>query len=356
MSAPEVGNLPKNGGTEVSIVNKRMLSGLAALVLLWAACGGGSDTGKNQAPLAPVSFGVNAWIGFMGFYVADRKGYFREEGLDLKLNRFSSLGENNKSFVRGEVNGCGTSTLDAADLILQGMDHRVVLVTDYSGGADAILAGPGIRGMNDFNGKRVAYEFGTLEEFFFTHALTQAGLSLKDVVRVDADAERSAKLLGNGEVDAAVTYEPFITKFITTGNPGVKAVYTSVDCLGVITDVAIFQAGFVRNHPDRVQAFIRGYFRAIQLWKDHPEEVHAIMAKEFGATESEIAAQLKGVQILDRPANDNAFSYQSGLKSLYGNMRKAAVFIQERRKTENPALMAPDSLVEPKFIRGQEAP
>ena len=44
----------------------------------------------SAQPLTPVTLGMTGTTTDVGFYVADKKGFFRAEGLDVKLTMFDS--------------------------------------------------------------------------------------------------------------------------------------------------------------------------------------------------------------------------------------------------------------------------
>jgi NitT/TauT family transport system substrate-binding protein len=323
----------------------------ASLMVLGAlvACDRKGGQSSNDALYSgKITIGTETWPGYMPLYVAEDQGFFKEEGLDVTIKRYIGLGELSKDYLAGKMQGRANLTLDAVNEALEGLSHRVVLAIDYSAGADAIVARKGIDTVSDFKGKKVAYEPGTLEEFFVGWALLQNEMSLSDIVPVHANPEESAQLLKAGQVDVGVSHEPFLSQSIQSGTA--HAVYTSKDAPGLITDILTFRADFVEAHPGTIQAILRAYFKALVFWKAHPAEAYAVMAKKFGDTPTGIARQFNEITMLSLRDNRTAFTFAVGLQSLYGNMRQTGKFVLEHNKRGNRDLDT-DKLIDKRFIR-----
>jgi NitT/TauT family transport system substrate-binding protein len=308
------------------------------------------QTFSSAEPLykGKITIGTAIWPGYLGLYVAGEKGFFKEAGLDVDVTLGAGLAELSKDYVAGKMQGRANLVFDALKEQAGGFDQKAVLVIDYSNGSDAILARPGIASIQDFKGKRVGYEFGTLEEFFLTWALAENGMEFSDIVAVDANPEDAAKMLSDGKVDVAVSYEPFVSKYVSSGN--FHVVYSSVDAPGLITDILTFRTDFVEAYPETIRAIIQAYFKALDFWKTHPEEAHAILAKDFKDTPESVAGQIKGVKILDKRDNETAFTFSTGLQSLYGNVRQISQFIHKHSSSSSPQLDS-NKLIERKFIK-----
>ena len=294
-----------------------------------------------------ITIGAEMWPGYLALFVADEKGYFKEAGVNVKIKRYPGLGQLSKDYVAGKMQGRANLTLDAWNEHLSGLDHKIVLAIDYSNGSDAIVASGGIQTVKDFRGKRVGYEPNTLEEFFVAWALRENELDLSDVVPVSGTPEESARLLKEEKIDVAVSHEPYLQQFLSSGN--FRTVYSSADAPGLVTDVLTFRTDFIEANPETVRVIVKAYFKAIQFWKDHPDEVAGILAKIFNDTSEGIARQLNGITILDEEDNRTAFTFSAGLRSLYGNLRQINEFFQQHRQKKT-GLSETDAIIDRRFI------
>ena len=175
-------------------------------------------------------------------------------------------------------------------------------------------------------------------------------MSLSDIVPVFANPEETAKKLKAGEIDIAVSHEPFLSQFISSGN--FHTVYSSEHAPGLITDILTFRKDFIDAYPETVSTLLAAYFKGLAFWREHPAEANAMTAKEFSDTPEGIAAQLKGVKMLDERDNKIAFTFAAGLQSLYGNMRQIGKFILKYQKSEESQVsLNTDDLIERKFVK-----
>ena len=108
-----------------------------------------------------------------------------------------------------DVEAVATNTMIA--MINQGVDAQAFLLLDASFEADAIIAHKDIESIEDLAGREVAYEPGSTSDLLLNYALSQAGLSIDDVEPVPIAAADVGVALIAGQVDVAVTYEPYIS-------------------------------------------------------------------------------------------------------------------------------------------------
>lgn len=294
-----------------------------------------------------IVIGYTLWPGYLGLYVASDKGYFAQEGLSVEVRKYDGFGDLSKAYQSGEIQGKANLTLDAVQEMYSGLDHRAVVAIDYSNGSDAIIAAAAIKKFEDIRGKKVAFEHGTLEEFFFRYALEQHTMTLDDIIPVNLNPEESVAALIRKEVDVAVAFEPLISPTLTAMNG--NKIYSSAQAPGLIVDLLTFRSDFIRQYPETVTAIVRAYFKAIDFWKEHPEETYRVTAARNGVTPEEIAEQLHGINILDIHDNRVMFTFAAGLQSLYGNFKNINKFITRIQHTDG--VLNTDDLVDPRFIR-----
>jgi len=125
------------------MASKRFWWGLGAVALVLALIvastfnllGGPRDDGK------PARLAINPWPGYELLYLAEQKGFFKEEGLNVVLKQFSSLEDVRNAFENGTVDGiCSTLVEMIQAKANKGKLAQVALVADFSSGADEIQA------------------------------------------------------------------------------------------------------------------------------------------------------------------------------------------------------------------------
>lgn len=256
----------------------RLFFAAAAALLLLAGCG------AEQ----PASFrlGINNWPGFDFLYLAQEKGYYRDEGLDVHIVEFSSMADARRAFERGQIDALGATVID----VLLARDHsprapQIVQAIDYSNGADVILTRPGIRDGAALRGARIGVEIASLGIYVLARALEKHGLSLADVQPVAMDQLSMESAFRAGALDALVTYPPTSVKLLREGKVG--TVFSTREIPGEVIDVIAVEAAENTRRAADVAALIRAYHRAIAYAQQNPADAYAIMAEREGLTPAE---------------------------------------------------------------------
>lgn len=240
---------------------------------------------------------INLWPGYELLYVAYVKGVYEQEGLDLDLVQFSTLDDARRSFERGQVDAIATTLVDIVQTYRShGEMSRILLAADYSDGGDVIVSMrdrvPDVRSLK---GKRVGVEqmFGRV---VLERALRLQGLTLRDVRLVETSVLGASRLLQRGEVDAIVTYVPYVIEALKVA--GTKAIFTTKETPGQIFDVVATRSEVLRRIPDLQGRMTRVWSRSLDFFKTNPEEAFEIMARREGVTVPEFKAALSGVQLI----------------------------------------------------------
>ncbi|MGI9501332.1 MAG: ABC transporter substrate-binding protein, partial [Geminicoccaceae bacterium] len=99
------------------------------------------------------------------------------------------------------------------------------------------------------------------------------------------------------EVAAVATWEPMMSNIVdNTSREGSKILLSSADFNGLITDVIIVHDDDLASNPEKYKKFLRGIYRAVDLYKADPDAFLAAAAPAFDVTPEEMAADLGGVQ------------------------------------------------------------
>jgi NitT/TauT family transport system substrate-binding protein len=277
----------------------------------------------RQEP-TPLRVGSSMWPGFEAFYVARELGYWSAD--QARLVEYASTSETIRAFRNGTIDG-GMMTLDEALLLMEdAADIRVVMVADVSNGADVILAKPEFGSMKDLKGHRIGAETTALGAYVLLRALQLSGLTREDVEIVPLEFSEQEAAFTHGIVDAVVTYEPTRTKL---RNVGARQIFDSSQLPGEIVDVLVMRAEYVRAHPDVVQLFLRGFYRAQRDFKERPQDFLRIAAARENTTPDEFRSSLALLLLLDAKESRAMLTGQS--PALFKNARSLVTLMVDQR-------------------------
>jgi NitT/TauT family transport system substrate-binding protein len=81
-----------------------------------------------------------------------------------------------------------------------------------------------------------------------------------------------------------------------TSRTGSKILISSADYEGLIADVIIVRGDDLEANPDKYAGFLRGIYRAIDLYNADPDKFIALSASEFSVPDEEMKEALTGVK------------------------------------------------------------
>jgi NitT/TauT family transport system substrate-binding protein len=287
-------------------------TGRAAFALLAVAgltvglAAGASAQSPSAAPLPAVEegtfqMGIEPWIGYGPWWIADQNGHFAENGVQAQITNFNTDADINAALVSGQINGANIATHTALRLASEGTPITIVLLLDQSNAADAIVAGKDITSVADLKGKQVAYEEGTTSDILLRYALSQNGMTIDDIEPVLMGASEAGVAVTAGQVPAAVTYEPYITSALAA-NPDLQLLYGASEKPGLIGDVFVVQNEYLAAHPGQVDALIKSWGAAMADYQADPAGGQAVIEKAVGAEAGTLKTAFDGVQLYDLQA------------------------------------------------------
>jgi NitT/TauT family transport system substrate-binding protein len=252
--------------------------------------------------LKPYKVGYNSWIGYISLFIAKEKGFFKDEGLDIQMQSFSSPGDGLAPLLAGQLDAHFTT----ADSVITALDKapsrlEIVYMTDTSAGADAILAKSNIATPADLKGKTVAATAGQCNELLLRKALAKYGLVPGDIKLTNMNPDDAGAAFAAGKLDAAVTWEPWITK--VEGEKKGHVIFSSKEAPNLILDVVAISDKTAKSKADETKAFLRALNKANEFAISDPKAASNIAAKSLELKPEEVLGMLPKVKLYGAPDN-----------------------------------------------------
>lgn len=254
-----------------------------------------------------LKFGYNQWIGSSGLFVAMNKGFFEAHGLDVEFTEFPGPGDGIAAVIAGQLDGVATTSDNVIVIADQAGTDKITQVyfSDTSFGGDAIVAKPEILSIEDLRGKTVAASIGQVSHLLLNKALENAGMTDEDINLVNLDGEAAGAAFVAGRLDAAVTWEPWVSKGTDAGG---KIIFSSANSPNLILDSIAFNKSFAENNPQAVKAFLAAVNEGDEFLKSNPDEAHKILADFLRVSEADIVGMLSGVRFYSMQRNIELFA------------------------------------------------
>jgi len=218
-------------------------------------------------------------------FVADAKGFFRQEGLEVEIAYFEGGAAIVPAVEGGSVDLGWSNSVSLLQARASGLDFRF-----FAGG---VYQGPGhwtsalmvperssIRRAEQLQGRTVGLNtLSNINELVLRAYLDRAGTEPEAAEPLEVPFPDQPAALAAGRVDAALPVEPFVTAARRSGARVIDA--RPFSAIGERPFVAAFFAktDWLREHPNTAAAFRRAVDKATRYWDDHPEERAAIIAR-----------------------------------------------------------------------------
>lgn len=271
---------------------------LVALIALVAAvaCGGDDDddgnaketatpaassqatSGATQAPkeMKDVTIGYIPILIDAPFFVGIEKGYFKAEGINVKLERLAGGADMLVQTAAGNFDigagGIGAAVFNAAGAsikekkevpfeIVAPLHYEKPPVTTPIVVSKARYDSGEITKVSDLKGKKVAINArGASTEYWLDRALASGGLAYKDVTLVTVAFQDVAAALQNKSIDGAMLGEPFATQ---GKDQGLVTVLSDSFVNGDMPTGVYWNREWAKKNPELAAGFLRAFLKAV---------------------------------------------------------------------------------------------
>lgn len=247
-----------------------------------------------QKPLTGIKVGVIPITDFLPLYVAEEKGYFREEGIKSKPEPMAGGAVILPALAGGSVDIGISAITSLLDAIEAGFDFLIVANGSYIGPEQALMVrkDSGINRPRDLAGKSCA-----------TNTLKSIGwMYIREVVRrdggdpakirwIEIPFHQMASPLLKRQVDCAEIVEPFIA--ILKKNPDMKYLVNHMDKInpGGILAPYVALRSWVNKHPVLTERFAKAINKAVDYLNARPKEAR-VLATKYARIKPELADEI----------------------------------------------------------------
>jgi NitT/TauT family transport system substrate-binding protein len=255
-----------------------------------------------------VTLAISGWTGFAPLTLAKEAGLFKKYGLDVTIKKIPQK-DRHLAIASGDVQCAATTVETWIAWNANGVATTQIFQLDKSYGADGMVVKPGISKITDLKGKTVAADApGTAPYFGLAWMLKKNGLSIKDVkvVNLSPQAAANAMIAGTDGIDAAMTYEPYLSAVRAKPEAG-KIIATTLD-YPMVMDTFGCTPKFLADNPKAAKGLADGYFDAIAMIKADPKKSFEIMGADVKQTGEAFEKSQAYLRWQDREANQRFFA------------------------------------------------
>jgi NitT/TauT family transport system substrate-binding protein len=214
----------------------------------------------------------------VGFYIADAKGYLRDEGIEANFIVFDSDVRMIAPLSTGEVDiGSGMINAGTYNAVERGITLRAVADKARNKGTysyqalvvrKALWDSGAVRSIKDLKGRKFGLTGQAGNSYVvLAEGLRKAGLALGDVEIALMSLPQQSVAFASGAIDASFLPEPFLSAALKSGSAVSMLPVTQLrddDVTGVITYGEIF----MKNRPDVARKMTKAYIRGLRVYSD----------------------------------------------------------------------------------------
>ncbi len=268
-----IAEIPKQQSIQLILVAWLMLAWLG----LFTSC-------AEADHLTPLRVGSNLWIGYGPFYLAQTQGLYSSDASEsIHLIQMPSASDVLHAFRSDRLETAAVTLDEALRLADEGIPFKIVLLIDFSNGADVLLGGSQIKSLSQLAGKRVGVEDGATGAILLHHALQKIQLTPAEIRIVPLTVDKHREALLSGQVDAVVTFEPMRSQLLAAG---AHLLFDSSQAPDSIVDLLIVKPEALQSlhHRAALTMLIRGYFSILDRLHKDPADLVKQAAADFAIT------------------------------------------------------------------------
>ena len=261
-----------------------------AAILMFAAPASAQAPEKKDLVLG---VGGKGLLYYLPLTLAERLGYFKEQGLNVTINDFAGGAQSLQSLVGGSVDVVAGAYEHTIRMQAKGQDIKAVIEL---GRFPGIVLGvktekaTNVKSFADLKGMKIGVTApGSSTNFFAMYLMVKAGLKRDDAAFIRVGASLTAvAAMQKGEIDAISNLDPVITKLeqdklivvladsrteegnqkLFGGNNPAAVVYLKTD--------------FIQKNPETTQRIVNAFYKALKwLEKASAEDVVKTVPEEF---------------------------------------------------------------------------
>lgn len=281
-------------------------AGCLSAALLIGATAASAQTAPLNSRVA-LKVGAIGAVSDAGIFIAQEKGYFRDEGLDVEIVGFKAAPQILPAIATGEVQVSGSAVTPALfNAFARGITMKLVAdkgqVAQGFGFAAIVIRSDladTVRDFKDLKGRKFAVMGkGVSSTTQLGKALERGGIEPNEVELIELGLPEMVAALGNKAIDGATLLEPFIT-FATARNVGFrwKGMEDFLPFTGQ-NGVIIYSQQFTQEQPEAAKRWMAAYLQGTRAYLDavtkgaDRDGINAILAKHTAVKDLALLAKI----------------------------------------------------------------
>lgn len=268
-----------------------LLTVMLAVLLVGCSKAGGPKPVDNQPVDAKPKEEPTIKLGLMPiednlpFFVAQAKGYFALEGIEVEIAPMQSAVDRDSALQAGAIDG-GVSDLVAAILLKSsGADITIAslgLGASPDEGRFAVLVPPNskITSVKELKDAEIAISKNSIIEYVTENLLTAGGIKASEIKYTEVPKiPVRFQMLMQGQLKAATLPDPLATLAVAQG---AKLIADDTKGANLSQTVILFRGETARKKPETIKKLFAAYAKAVTDINSQPDDFRSVLVEKGG--------------------------------------------------------------------------
>lgn len=264
-------------------------------------------------------------------------------GIKLNISVINDATQSSNALIKGDLDGAGYTVNRYAFLFNKFKENNIPVkmgfITNSSNGGDGIIAKKEIQSVEDLVGKKVGVprfsEAQTLVEWLLQKSmLTDAQIKdIRDKMILFETPDDCAKAFFAGELDAAATWQPYLSQATSATNAHV--LFDTTNATNIILDGIVFRDDFIKNNRDTVSKLLEGALKAEKLYSKDAKAISETFPMFATQEQKDTLAMTEDAKLYNCIANSEGLSKDGAAYSLFQDMSDIWSSLNEKADRNN---------------------
>ena len=258
-----------------------------------------------------INLSLDEWIGWKeiidanGGLTTAKGSIYDKLGIKVNISIINDATQSSNALISGDLDAAGYTINRTAFLSQKfedaNFDFIMPYITNFSNGGDGIIAKSSINSVNDLVGAKIG-----VPQFSEAHTLVLWFVNQSDLTDEEkkqiidnliffATPDEAAKAFFAGQIDAAATWEPYLTQAQNMSDAHIF--FSTKVSSSLVMDGIVFNNEFCKNNEDTVSKFIDGALQAGELYETDMETIKTVMPMFATASDQDILDNCAGAKL-----------------------------------------------------------
>jgi NitT/TauT family transport system substrate-binding protein len=311
---------------------RTFLIGTGALGLTAALGAGAFAQGAPEKTKITLGVGGKPLLYYLPLTIAERKGFFKEQGLEVEINDFGGGAKSLQALIGGSVDVVTGAYEHTIRMQAKGQD--IVAVTELGRFPAIVIAvkkdkAGQVKSAADFKGLKIGVTApGSSTALTTQYAMVKAGLKPTDAAFIGVGSGASAvAAMQKGEIDVISHLDPVISKLESDGDiqvlidtrteAGTRALFGGSNPAAVL----YLKRDFADKNPQTTQRLVNAFVKSLKwLQTAKPEDVADAVPAEYHLGDKPL--YIKAVQNSLESYSREGIVQKSGMESVLEMLRQ----------------------------------